>query len=402
MKSKYTLAEPAKLNPMPETIYLDNNATSPILPEVADAVRDCMQRYHANPSSQHADGRAARRALLAAGDQICQLLGGRTTGMDADRLILTSGGAESNNLALRGYMKQQAGGDQPPHLVISAIEHPSIDACATQLEAEGVAVDRAPVDRHGLVQLDALEQLLRPTTRLVSVMLANNETGVVQPVARIAAICSHRGIALHTDATQAVGKRPVDFAGLGVAMMSFSAHKFHGPVGVGSLLVRSDVPPLNLLAGQEGVERPGTSAVALAEGMRAALAAWHSEADDRQQRLATLRDQFERGVLAAAANVVVVGGAAERLPHTSNLAFVGLERQALVMALDQAGIACSTGSACASGSSQPSPVLLAMGLGLPIVDSAIRFSLGALTTSSEIEQAIDRIGAVCERLRAAK
>jgi len=394
---------------MPDAIYLDNNATSPILPEVAEAVRECMQRYHGNPASQHADGRAARRALLEANDQTCQLLGARTAGMDADRLIFTSGGGEANNLALRGLLRATAntsGGKQPSrepaHLIISAIEHPSVEGCAQLLESQGVSVDRAPVDAQGLVRVDALRALLRPATRLVSVMLANNETGVIQPVAEIAAVCSQHNIPVHTDATQAVGKMAVEFAGLGVAMMSFSAHKFHGPVGVGGLVARSDVPPLGLLAGQEGAERPGTAALALAVGMQRALAAWHAEADDRRRRMAALRDQFEASLLDALAGVTVLGGNAPRVPHTSNLAFVGLERQQLVMAFDQVGIACSTGSACASGSSQPSPVLLAMGVDQAVVDSAIRFSLGALTTEAEIREATGRIATVCQRLRAAK
>lgn len=365
-----------------------------------------MHEVHANPSSQHGAGRAARRVLEAAREQSMRLLGASTAGMDADRLVLTSGGTESNNLALRGLLAPagqatagQADHAEPPHLVISSIEHPRIDATAEALRLQGVGVDRAPVNHDGVVDVDALEALLRPTTRLVSVMLANNETGVIQPVAEIARRCAARGVPVHTDATQAVGKVEVDFRRLGVAMMTFTAHKFHGPAGVGGLLVRSGLAPLELLSGQAGAERPGTAAVALAVGMQAALEAWREEHAERQRRMTGLRDRFEQGVLAGVPETEVVGSAAERLPHTSNLAFVGLDRQALAMALDRAGVACSTGSACASGSSEPSPTLLAMGLPEAVVRGALRFSLGALTTAEEIDAAIEAIRTVCNRLR---
>lgn len=378
-------------------IYLDHNATAPILPAVADAVRECLLSVHANASSQHGAGRAARRRLQTARERVIELLGASNAGMAADRLILTSGGTESNNLALRGTLRPAAA--EGGHLVISAIEHPSVAAAADALAREGVAVDRAPVDRHGVVDVDQLEALLRPETRLVSVMLANNETGVVQPVAEIVRRCSPRGIPVHTDATQAVGKVSINFAELGVAMLTFTAHKFHGPVGIGGLLVRPDVGPLELLAGQTGMERPGTPAVALAVGMQTALDAWHAEAAERKKRMSDLRNRFERTVLESVPGTQVVGADAERLPHTSNLAFVGYDRQALVIAFDRAGIACSTGSACASGSSEPSPVLLAMGLTEEVVRGSLRFSLGALTTAAEIDQAATQIGEVCSRLQ---
>lgn len=385
-------------------IYLDHNATSPILPAVADAMRDCSLAVHANAGSPHGAGREARRTLEQARERVLMLLGGRGGGVPSDRLILTSGGTESNSLALLGAFTGSAEqrGAEPPHLIVSAIEHPSVLGAAEQLIRRGVAVDYLPVDETGVARVDQLERLLRPTTRLVSLMLANNETGVVQPVAEAARVCQARGIPLHTDATQAVGKVSVDFQSLGAAMMTFTAHKFHGPAGVGGLLVRSDVRPLELLAGQPGAERPGTPAVALAVGMRVALDAWHAESEARRGRMTKLRDRFEQHVLAGAAGVEVIGGIAERLPHTSNLAFRGLNRQALLMVFDRAGIACSTGSACASGSSEPSPVLLAMGLPEDVVQGSIRFSLGALTTAAEGGEAAARVVAACERLRASK
>lgn len=385
-------------------IYLDHNATTPTLPAVADAVRACQQTVFGNASSQHSAGRAARRVLRDANDRIAALLGASTTGMESDRLILTSGGTESNNLALLaavGLARESRPG-VTPHVVISAIEHPSIAATAELLEQQGVEVDRASANSNGVVSVDAVQALLKPQTCLVSVMLANNETGVVQPVSQIAAVCRQQDIALHTDATQAVGKISVDFAALGATMMTFTAHKFHGPAGIGGLLVRAGYGPLSLLAGQAGLERPGTPAVALAVGMQVALDAWHDEKHDRLARMTALRNRLETQVCEAVPGTVVVGEGVERLPHTSNLAFVGFDRQALAIALDRAGIACSTGSACASGSSEPSPTLLAMGLSEPIVRGSLRLSLGALTTTEDIDLAVAQIKAVCDRLRQAK
>ncbi len=384
---------------LPTVIYLDHNATTPLLPAVADAMWECQLTTPGNAGSQHGVGRQARRVLEQARQRVAGLLGANQSGVRPDRLIFTSGGTESNNLALRSFFPRSARGDgEPPHLVISAIEHPSIDATANRLAEEGVAVDRAPVDSHGVVQVDALLDLLRPTTQLVSVMLANNETGVLQPVTQIARHCQQRGIAVHTDATQVVGKLPVDFVSIGAALMTFTAHKFHGPAGIGGLLVQGDVGPLEWFGGQAGAERPGTAAVALAVGMQTALEAWHTEATPRQQRMTHLRGRLESLLAAELPHLVVVGKDAPRLPHTSNVAPVGLDRQALLMALDRAGVACSTGSACASGSSEPSPVLLAMGLPEGVVDASLRLSLGALTTEQEVEQAAQRIVAVCRQI----
>jgi cysteine desulfurase len=240
---------------------------------------------------------------------------------------------------------------------------------------------------------------LRPETRLVSVMLGNNETGVLQPVRRVAELCAERGVPVHTDATQVVGKLSVDFQGLGVAMLTFAAHKFHGPRGIGGLLVRGDLAPAPLLYGQPGAERPGTPAVELAVGMEAALDAWNEERDERPRRMATLRDRLESLLTVGDARIEVLGSGAERLPHTSCVAFLGLDRQALQMALDREGVACSTGSACASGSSEPSPALVAMGLSEGAIRGALRFSLGAATTNEEIDEAARRILLICKRLR---
>lgn len=374
---------------MSSPIYLDNNATTRLAPPVADAIDACRRDGLANPASQHAPGRAARRVLEAARLRIAALLGAKTDGMRADRLVFTSGGTESNALALRGLV-----GPAPRRLLISSIEHPSVAATAEHLRAAGRAVSRIDVGSNGVLRLDHARRLLDEPGEvgLVSVMLGNNETGVVQPIAELARLCADRGVPLHTDAVQAVGKGEVDFRALGVTALSFTAHKFHGPVGVGGLLVHADAELTPQLQGgfQQAGARPGIEPVDLVVGMRTALELWDAERDERTRRVARLRDRLEAAILDHYPDAVAVGADAERLPHTACLAFPGLDRQALVMALDAAGVACSTGSACASGSSEPSPVLIAMGLPNNVVQGAVRLSLGAETTAQNIDEAVAR------------
>jgi len=380
-------------------IYLDNNATTPVLARVVEAMQRAARDRFANPASQHASGRRARAVLETAREQIARMLGAQVDSLRADRLIFTSGGTEANNLALCGLTAGRTG-----HLLVSAIEHPSVIETADQLARRGWQVERIPVDGNGVVRLDSLTEMIRPETRLVSVMLGNNETGVLQPVAEIVKLCRSNGTLIHSDATQVVGKLPVRFEQLDVDALTFAAHKFHGPVGIGALLLRSTVEVAPMLHGgfqQSGV-RPGTEPVVLAAGMQEALTAWHEAPERTARQLAEMRDELERLIRSELPEAVVLGQAAPRLPHTSNLAFPALDRQALVMALDLAGIACSTGSACASGSSEPSPVLLAMGLPDHLVEGSIRFSLGALNTAAEVNQAAERIISVCNDLRQQK
>ncbi len=384
-------------------IYLDHNSTTPVLPEVADAVHEALLRFPGNAGSQHELGRQTRRALEEARHRIGELLGARMSGMDADRVIITSGGTEAANLAIFGlWQAQQAAspdGDGEGHLVTSAIEHPCILEAATQLP--DCTVERLEANSDGAVDVEQLSQVMRPNTRLVSVMLANNETGVLQPVAQMAAHCAERDIPMHSDAAQVVGKLPVNFAELNLAALSLASHKFYGPLGIGVLLLRHGVALQPTLFGghQQAGLRPGTESAALAIGMCTALEVCNRDAVENVERITKLRDQFESTLSAAIPELVIIGKGANRLPNTSNVAFVGLNRQALLMALDQAGVACSSGSACASGSSEPSPVLVAMGLKKEILDGSIRFSLGITTTSAEIEESCRRILSVCKRLR---
>jgi cysteine desulfurase len=375
-------------------IYLDHNATTPLLPEVAQEMAECLA-LPANPNSQHAAGRRARRLLEDARESIGRILGAEVSGQHPDRVIFTSGGTEANNLALLGLA-----GSRPARLIISAIEHASVTGPAERLAEAGWEVVRLAPDGDGVVPVERLAESLSDDTRLVSVMLANNETGVVQPVAAMTELAHRRGALVHTDAAQAIAKMPVSFRQLGVDTMSIAAHKFHGPVGIGALIVRHGLSLAPLLSGgfQEDGLRPGTEPLALAVGMCRALEAWQREVAERQERLRRLRDRLELALKTGYPALVVNGQGAERLPHVANVAFVGLNRQALLIALDQAGIAASSGSACKSGSSEPSPVLLAMGVPKPVADSSLRFSLGATTTEAQIDDAAERILQVCSRM----
>ena len=273
-------------------IYLDHNATSPLDPEVLEAMRP-LWLAGGNPESRHAAGRAARRAWDRARDTVAMILGA-----DPAEVVFTSGGTESNNLALFGLAGAEPGRG---HLVASPLEHPAVAEPVARLEAAGCAVTRPEVGPEGIVDADLMAAALRPETRLATLILAHNETGALQPVRLLAALAAGRGVAVHTDAVQAVGRIPVDFHGLGVATLAAGAHKFHGPAGVGLLLIRKGVEPRPRLfgGGQQQGRRPGTVAVPLAVGLAAALGCWHREADARIARWTALRDRLEAGLIAA-------------------------------------------------------------------------------------------------------
>ncbi len=372
-------------------IYLDHNATTPMLPEVIDRMAACHRQGYANPASQHQTGRRARQVLEDAREDVGRLLGADLTSRRPHKLVFTSGGTEANNLAVFGLAL--AAGPQPGEAVVSAIEHPSVRGPVEHLERCGWKIHRLGVTRDGVVRVDQFAALLNDRTRFASIMLANNETGVLQPLAELAAIAARAGVPLHTDAVQVVGKLPVDFEQLGVAALTLSAHKFHGPPGIGGLLLRQGIALAPLLYGgfQQWGLRPGSEPVALAVGLHRALELFARDAEPRAWRMREQRNRLESALKSGFLRVVVNGAGASRLPHTSNLAFLGLDRQALAMALDLAGVACSTGSACASGSSEPSSVLLAMEAPREVVNSSLRFSLGAETTDDEIDEAVRRI-----------
>jgi cysteine desulfurase len=373
-----------------DPIYLDNNATTPLLPAVWEAMRPFLTTIYGNPASAHAAGRRARQALEDARERTAALLAAHP-----DEVVYTSGATEANNLALFGLA-----GEAPGHLLTSPIEHPSVAEPIEQLARRGFAVDRLPVDPEGVVSASALPGLLRPDTRLVSVMLANNETGALQPVRELTDLVAGRA-AFHCDAVQAVGRLPVDFHALGVRTLSLSAHKFHGPKGVGALLVRRGTSLRAQLWGghQQRGRRPGTEAVALAVGLATALELAERDGEARREKVLRLRRTFLERLRATAGPVVLNGPEVGGVPHTLNVSFPGCRADLLLMNLDLAGVACSTGSACSSGSLLPSPVLRAMGVPDEVLHSAMRFSLSPLLSEAEMEEAARRVAAVVGRLR---
>jgi cysteine desulfurase len=372
-----------------DLIYLDNNASAPLLPAVWEAMRPHLTENHGNPASAHQVGRRARRALEDARERLASLLGARP-----DEVLFTSGATEANNLALFGLS-----GPPSTRVLASLLEHPSCLEPLRQLAASGHALDWLPVDAGGSVP-SSLEDHLRPDTSLVCVMLANHETGALQPVAALAEQLAGRA-PFHCDAVQAVGRLPVNFHDLRVTSLALSAHKFHGPPGVGALLLRrgASLRPRTFGGHQQRGLRPGTEPVALAVGLSVALEHAHAEADQRRARVCELRRRFLDHLRAHAAPVVLNGPEEGGVPHTLNLSFPGLAADTLLMALDLAGVACSAGSACSSGSLLPSPVLRAMGVAEEVLRSATRFSLSALLTTEEVDEAARRVSAVVGRLR---
>ena len=385
-------------------IYLDHNSTTPIDPRVVEAMTEALNKGFLNPASQHREGQRARREIESLRTKIIDLLGGKSHSMEADQLIITSGGTESNNLALIGLAQHlSTKTDQGKgRVLISAIEHPSIIGAADALKRSGFMVQQIAVDSNGVVCLEDLKRQhgdtdSQPVT-LVSIMLANNETGVIQPVQDAVKLCHQHSALLHTDAVQMVGKLPVSFAEIGCDAMSFTAHKLHGPRGIGGLLLKSGVNVEPILFGgfQQMAARPGTEDVALLTGMHRAIELAVGD-PDRAIRMLELRESLET-TLQQRFDVTINGSGADRMPHTCNISFAGIDRQAFLMAADIEGLAISTGSACASGSSEPSPVLLAMEANNDVVLGSIRISLGATTTKPEIEEALAKITSVVEKL----
>lgn len=367
-------------------IYLDNNATTPLLPAVAEAMGAVQAEAYGNPASAHRAGRHARRALEQARETIAVILGA-----DPDEVLFTSGATEANNLAIFGLTRPlDVGG-----VLSSSIEHPSVVEPLACLAKLGWAVEYLETDPSGVVRAESV----RSNTRLMCVMLANHETGAVQPIAPLAREVDG-AVPFHCDAVQAVGKIPVHFHDLGVTTLSVSAHKFHGPKGIGALLVRrgTKLDPLFFGGHQQHGHRPGTEPVALAVGMATALECWQTEAEARLAHVRKLRGRLI-DALQRTAPPIIVNGADNGIPHTLNVSFPGCQADALLMNLDLACVCCSTGSACSSGSLLPSPVLQAMGVPEEHLRSAMRFSLSALLTEEEIDAAAVRIAEAVGRLR---
>ncbi|HTI49887.1 MAG TPA: cysteine desulfurase family protein [Planctomycetaceae bacterium] len=373
-------------------IYLDNNATTRPHPDVVELMSRHWRDSFANPGSRHLPGRRARQVLEQARESMAAILGA-----DSDEVIFTSGGTESNNMALLGLAR-----GAPGRIALTAGEHPSVMETCRFLEGQGWGLQILPVDEEGLLRPPAKDQTwLAADVRLAAVILAHNETGVIQDLGELAGECRSRGTPLHVDAVQAVGKIPVSFRLLGASSLALGAHKFHGPRGVGALLLRRGVKLAATAFGghQESGKRPGTEAVPLIAGMARALELFAAEEERRTIRLCGLRDRLEQGLVDLCRPVVINGSRQRRLPNTLNVAFPGIDGEALLVALDLAGIACSLGSTCASGSAEPAPVLIAMNRSPDVLRSSIRFSVGIDNTDDEIDQAVRIIARAVNQMR---
>ncbi len=379
-----------------DAIDLDANATTPILPAAWEAMRAAAADAYGNPSSAHAIGRAARRHLEDARDRVAGLLGATS-----EEVIFTSGATEANNLALFGLAGERAAtaGERPPHLLAAPIEHPCVIGPVNALQKQGFAVDWLPVTAAGVVDQKAVLDRVTADTRIVSLMMVNHETGAIQPVRHVAKTVP-KPVLVHTDAAQAVGKLPVNFRALGVTALTASAHKFRGPKGVGLLLLKAGTKLTPQMHGghQQRGHRPGTEAVPLAVGLAAALEHAVTNLTENVARVTAARDAF---LLALRVSGVffVVNTPADAVPHAMNLSFPGCRSELLLMALDLAGVACSTGSACSSGSLLPSPVLLAMGVPEDVLESAMRFSFGTTLSEADATDAARRVADCVRRLR---
>ena len=367
-----------------ERIYLDHNATTPLDPRVLEAMRPWLEGRFGNASSLHWFGQRARAAVEDARGQVAALVGASSA-----EIVFTSGGTEADNLALCGVA---AAAEAPRRkLLVSAVEHPAVLNTAKALQAQGFIAERVRVSPEGGLDLGDLRERLDDTTALVSLMLANNETGVLQPVAEAAALARAQGALFHCDAVQGAGKVAVNVSALGCDLLSLSGHKIYGPQGVGALYVRRGTPMQALLRGgsQERNRRAGTENVAGAIGLGAAAELAGALLGEETARLAALRDRLEVRLLAVASARVNGGGL--RLPNTTNVSFGTRDAVPLLMALDLAGVAVSTGAACAAGAAEPSHVLLAMGLAREVVQASLRFSLGRGTTADEIDRAAEAV-----------
>ncbi|MEN9208245.1 MAG: cysteine desulfurase NifS [Gloeomargarita sp. GMQP_bins_120] len=374
-------------------VYLDNNATTAVAPEVLEAMLPYLTTAYGNPSSMHRFGGQVAQAIQTAREQVADLLGATPT-----EIVFTSGGTEGNNTAIRSAL---ASFPNRRHIVTTQVEHACVRNLCRHLEKQGYQVTYLSVDRRGQLDLLELEAALTGDTALVSVMWANNETGVLFPIDQIGALVKSRGVLFHVDAVQAVGKIPIHLQDSPIDLLTLSGHKFHAPKGIGALYVRRGVPfrPLLLGGHQERNRRAGTENVAGSVGLgRAAVLAKQHLAD--MARVQALRDHLEQSILRAIPETVVNGQGSPRLPNTSNLGFKYIEGEAILLLLDREGICASSGSACTSASLEPSHVLQAMGLPYSVLHGSIRLSLSRYTTPADIERVLAVLPGIVAQLRA--
>jgi cysteine desulfurase len=377
-------------------IYLDHNATTPLDPEVADRMARALRDTWGNASSVHHFGQQAKAALDLARGEVASLIGG-----DASEIAFTAGGTEADNIAIRGTADALEPSGRK-HLVTSAIEHEAVLNTMKALQRRGWRVTIVPVDASGIVSIERVRQAITDDTALVSVMHANNEIGTIQPLAEIAAIAHEHGALVHTDAVQSVGKIPVDVRALGVDMLSLAGHKFYGPKGAGALWVKRGVRLISPVTGgrQERSRRAGTENVPALVGLGAAAVLAATKAPAEAPRLAALRDRLEAGILSSIDGTDRNGAASPRVPNTANISIDRTESESMLIGLDLAGIAVSSGSACSSGTLEPSHVLKAMGLPHARTLGSLRFSLGAENSEEHVDRVLAVLPSLVEKLRA--
>lgn len=382
---------------MPERfVYADNAATTRLLPSVLKAMTPYLVEQYGNPSSLYGFGQASRQAVDAARESMARCLHCRP-----DEVFFTSGGSEADNWAIKMAAEAMAAKGKR-HLISTEFEHHAVLHTLDFLKKHGFEITLLPVHENGVVRPEELRAAIRPDTALVSVMFANNEIGTLQPVAELGRICRESSVLFHTDAVQAVGHVPVDFAGMEADLLSLSAHKFHGPKGIGALLMRKGVRLRNLIDGgaQERGRRAGTENTAGIVGMAAALELACASMDDVIPRLSAMRDRLIRGLLDAVPRSRLNGDAERRLPGNVNVSFEGIEGESLLLMLDAQGICASSGSACTSGSLDPSHVLLSIGLPHAVAHGSLRLTLSEETTEEDVDYLLEKIPPVVERLRA--
>jgi len=374
-------------------IYLDNAATTAVSPAVAEAMLPYFTQVYGNASSIHGPGREAKRAIEAARRQISKALNAAVP----QEIYFTAGGSESDNWGIKGIVFQNGSG----HIITTAIEHHAVLHTCQWLENRGFEVTYLPVDEYGRVTAAQVEAALRPDTILVSVMAANNEVGTVQPIGDIGALCREKGVLFHTDAVQAVGAVPIDVQAMHIDLLSMSGHKLHGPKGVGALYIRKGVKIDNLIHGgaQERGFRAGTENVPGIVGLGKAVELSHADLADNAARMTALREQLIHGLMARVPGTRLNGHPTERLPNNANLSFDGVEGEALLLRLDLVGVAGSSGSACTSGTLDPSHVLMALGLTPAEANGALRLTLGTDTTEEEIAAVLDVLPPIVADLR---
>lgn len=375
-------------------IYMDNAATTRVTEPVAQAMLPYLTEIYGNPSSVHAFGREARKAMEAARRQVAEALGAQP-----NEIYFTGCGTESDNWAIRGAAEKHK--SRGRHIITSAIEHHAVLHACQRLEKEGFSVTYLPVDEYGLVSPQSLKEALREDTILVSIMLANNEIGTIEPIEELSAIAREAGALFHTDAVQAIGSVKIDVNQLGVDMLSLSGHKFHAPKGVGALYIRSGVRIGRLMEGgaQERAQRPGTENLASIVGLGKAIELACADIDGHNQKLAAMRDRMIEGILSGIPEVRLNGHPQKRLPGNVNVSVRYVEGESLLLNLDFKGIAASSGSACTSGSLDPSHVLLAIGLSHETAHGSLRFSLSEENTAQEVDQVVRALSEITERLR---